>query len=82
MISRSTEAGVTTYTGEVRNGVVVLPEGVALPEGTVVRVQPIEEVPRRSALAERLLRIAGTAEGLPEDLAENLDHYLHGRPRR
>jgi hypothetical protein len=25
---------------------------------------------------------AGKAEGLPSDLAENHDHYLHGAPRR
>ncbi|MDO8539841.1 MAG: hypothetical protein Q7S40_05320 [Opitutaceae bacterium] len=29
-----------------------------------------------------LLRVAGTAEGLPPDLAVNHDHYLYGRPRR
>ena len=29
-----------------------------------------------------LLRIAGTAEGLPPDLARNHDHYLYGAPRR
>lgn len=29
-----------------------------------------------------LLRLAGTAEGLPPDLAENHDHYLYGMPRR
>ena len=29
-----------------------------------------------------LLEIAGTAEGLPTDFAENHDHYLHGTPKR
>lgn len=29
-----------------------------------------------------LLKIAGTAEGLPADLAQNHDHYLYGLPRR
>ena len=29
-----------------------------------------------------LLELAGTAEGLPEDLAEQHDHYLHGTPKR
>ncbi len=28
-----------------------------------------------------LLRNAGTAEGLPADLARNHDHYLYGAPR-
>jgi hypothetical protein len=30
---------------------------------------------------EALLEIAGTAEGLPADFAENHDHYLHGAPK-
>lgn len=29
-----------------------------------------------------LLDVAGTAEGLPPDLAENHDHYLYGTPSR
>ena len=28
-----------------------------------------------------LLEVAGSAEGLPEDLAHNHDHYLHGATR-
>ena len=31
---------------------------------------------------EALLEVAGTAQGLPKDLAQNHDHYLHGVPRR
>jgi hypothetical protein len=31
---------------------------------------------------EALREVAGTAEGLPADLAHNHDHYLHGTPRR
>ena len=31
---------------------------------------------------EALLEVAGTAQGLPSDLAQNHDHYLHGTPRR
>ena len=33
-------------------------------------------------LSAGLRRLAGRAEGLPEDLAENLDHYLHGHPKK
>jgi len=29
-----------------------------------------------------LLELAGTAEGLPSDLAHNHDHYLHGSARQ
>jgi len=31
---------------------------------------------------EALLELAGSATGLPADLAQNHDHYLHGAPRR
>ena len=31
---------------------------------------------------EALLELAGSAQGLPDDLAHNHDHYLHGAARR
>jgi hypothetical protein len=70
-----------TYTGTVKGGVVELEAGASLPDGTVVRVEP---VPRAASptLSERLKPVIGIAKGLPEDLAENHDHYLHGRPKR
>ena len=36
----------------------------------------------QSNIWDRLREFAGTAEGLPEDLAENHDHYLYGTPKR
>jgi hypothetical protein len=36
----------------------------------------------KERLADFLLRVAGTAEGLPEDMAKNHDHYLYGMPKR
>ncbi len=68
------------YTGTVKGGVVVL-EGVTLEDGTVVQVEPLERAPA-STLGQRLKRFAGTARGLPPDMAENHDHYLHGRPKK
>ena len=38
--------------------------------------------PGDKSWGEALLTVAGTAEGLPADLAHNHDHYLHGTPRR
>lgn len=69
------------YTGEVRNGVIVL-EGAppVLPEGARVRVELIESAP--ATMADRLRAVIGRAEGLPADLAEQHDHYLHGQPKR
>lgn len=70
------------YVGHVRNGVVVFEGDPPLAEGTAVRVEPIESEGGGSSLSEKLMRVAGRAGGLPQDLARNHDHYLHGRPRR
>lgn len=36
---------------------------------------------QRLTIGNVLLEFAGTAEGLPRDMARNHDHYLHGTPR-
>jgi hypothetical protein len=78
----------TELTGKVINGVVVLDQPGKLEDGTPVSVRPIE---KRSGLAEdittlreMLLSHAGVIDdaSLPADLAENLDHYLYGSPKR
>jgi hypothetical protein len=69
-----------TFRGRVTNGVVVLEQGAELPEGTEVRVEPVEQ-PARQTLYERFKKFAGIAEGLPEDLAEQHDHYIHESPK-
>ena len=44
---------------------------------------PIQASPsEKESLNAFLLRIAGTANGLPADLAENHDHYLYGTSKR
>jgi hypothetical protein len=68
------------YTGTVQGGVIVL-DGATLQDGTVVQVEPLEPPPA-STLGRRLKRFAGTARGLPADMAENHDHHLHGRPKK
>ncbi|MCI0683174.1 MAG: hypothetical protein L0Y71_13820 [Gemmataceae bacterium] len=67
------------------------PVGVRLPRGEVeVRVRPRPPAPASSteALAptrDWLLALATDAEqaapDLPRDMAENHDHYAHGKPR-
>jgi hypothetical protein len=75
-----------TYRGIVKNGVIVLGETAALPEGTEVRVEPIargENFPSEGpTLAEQFRDVIGTVPDLPSDMAENHDHYLHGAPKR
>lgn len=74
-----------TYQGTVQGGVVVIQGPDRPPEGAQVRVEMME--PRDTAAegrpwAEVLGSVIGKAQGLPEDLAENHDHYIHGTPRR
>ena len=71
-----------TLEGTVRNGTIVLDDPAALTEGMRVELT-IRELPKAaSPLGEILLKHAGKAQGLPEDLAEQHDHYLHGTPKR
>lgn len=78
-----------SYRGKVRNGVVEFEPGAAPPEGAIVRVEAVTPSdsavsdPAPSSIGKRLLKFAGAAgPGLPEDLAENHDHYIHGTPKR
>jgi len=67
--------------GTVRDGLIVLEEGVNLAEGTKVQViLPDEQVGPPTLLG--LLKLAGIAKGLPVDFAQQHDHYLHGTAKR
>ena len=69
--------------GTVQNGVVILDNGQHLADGTRVQVV-VAEVPgeaKESSLAG-LLKLAGTVDDLPPDMAVNHDHYIHGTPKR
>jgi hypothetical protein len=73
------------YQGTVQNGVVVLPNGVNLPEGSPVRVELIEKATSGTARSPKddiLFRMQEYAvdTGIP-DLATNIDHYLYGHPK-
>jgi len=71
--------------GTFRNGVIVPDEATGLQEGTRVRIT-VQETdgtkPKPGTLGERLMVLAGIARGLPADMAEEHDHYIHGTPRR
>ena len=83
--------------GKVSGGVVILEDAKVLPDGTVVRVEPVgaaepagaaepseagEERGDSPTIWEELRKLAGTAKGLPSDLARNHDHYLYGLPKK
>jgi hypothetical protein len=73
------------YQGTIQNGVVVLENGVHLPEGAPVRVELMNKVDSagtRSPKDDVLFRMGEYAidTGIP-DLAVNIDHYLYGHPK-
>jgi hypothetical protein len=69
-----------SFTATVENGSIKLPQGVELPDGTTVHVEPVEK--KIPTLAERLAPWIGIVTDMPSDLAENHDHYLYGIPKR
>ena len=75
-----------SYRGHVKNGVVVLDGDASLPEGVEVVIEPIEAediaTEQPPTLLERLKPFVGAAKGLPADLAQNHDHYIHGTPKK
>lgn len=68
-------------TTTVEEGRITLPPNVDWPNGTIVRVEPVEEE-RQPTVWEVLKKYDGIATDLPTDMAENHDHYIHGVPKR
>ena len=71
-----------SYTGTVENGAVKLPPEAQWPDGTTVRIEKIGPVTGRNNLTSRLRQIAAKLGGLPADLAEQQDHYIHSTVKR
>lgn len=76
-----------TIRGSVQGGKIVLPDGVSLPEGLEVTIEvpandSVDPELAKTDTGRRLLKLAGSCEGLPEDMSVNLDHYLYGTPKR
>jgi hypothetical protein len=69
-----------SITATVENDTIRLPPGIHVPDGTPARV--ILETVGGKTLAERYASLIGITDALPEDMAENHDHYLHGAPKK
>ncbi|MCG3130478.1 MAG: hypothetical protein FLDDKLPJ_01240 [Phycisphaerae bacterium] len=74
------------YHGKVLKGTIVLEGKPELPEGASVSVEVLMDDPAcdedSKLLAEELLKLAGSCEGLPTDYSSQIDHYLYGTPKR
>ena len=62
-----------SITATVENDTIKLPPGVHVPDGTPARI--IFETVTGRTLAERYAGLIGITDALPEDMAENHDHY-------
>ena len=65
--------------GRIQNGVIILNDPIALPEGAAVRVEvvvPAQCTSSGRSLFDVLQPLIGQAHDLPPDAAGNLDHYL------
>jgi hypothetical protein len=74
-------------TGVVTNGQVVFDQPCSIAEGTPVTIRvtvPVaaQQETTQPGLGKRLLKHSGTVPGLPEDLAQQHDHYIHGTAKR
>ena len=72
------------FTGIIKSGVVILPAGVELPEGTEVRIETLDAPGAQGddpfvTAAERL---AKPRAHLPADYALNHGHYVRGEPKK
>lgn len=86
--ANSGEMTTMSFTGTVKDGVVVLPAGLKLPDGLEVQLTvPDSASPEETFVLRETASPFPTVGGLPDDLAINLDYYLHGhqhkqQPRR
>ncbi len=71
-----------SVTGKVKNGVVVLPPNVVLPEGAVVRAETLEVASEDDPLVSAVRKLARPRPHLPRDYALNHGHYANGEPRK
>ena len=60
--------------GVVQNGVIVLDDAAALPDGTRVRITPTPDEENKP-FGERYAKFKGAVPDLPPDLAEQHEHY-------
>ena len=75
------------YMGHVKNGAIVLDDPVLLPDGAALKIEFEAGLPSAgedsgASFTERFAEVLGKVRGLPEDAAENHDHYLYGAAKQ
>ncbi len=68
------------YRGHVKGGVVVF-EAQSPPDGAEVRVEVVEKS-GSADIWNKLRKYSGSIKGLPRDMAQNHDFYIHGAPKK
>ena len=71
-----------SFTGKIRNGVVVLPPEIKLPEGTEVNVEAPDLAPENDPFIQAVLNLAKPRPHWPKDYALNHAHYVKGHPKK
>ena len=71
-----------SFTGKVKNGVVVLPPEANLPEGAEVKVEPLDLIPEDDPFIQAVLKLAKPRPHWPKDYALNHGHYVSGEPKK
>ena len=71
-----------SFTGIVKDGVVVLSADVKLPEGTEVKVEPQDTIPEQDPFLQAILKAAKPRPHWPKDYALNHGHYVSGEPKK
>jgi hypothetical protein len=71
-----------SFTGIIKNGVVILPPDAKLPEGAQVDVVLREAQPQEDSFLQAVAKIARPRPHWPKDYALNHGHYVSGEPRK
>ena len=71
-----------SVTGTVKNGVIVLPAGVVLPEGAEVRVEAPDAASAEDPFLAAVNKTAKPRPHWPKDYVLNHGHYVSGEPKK
>lgn len=71
-----------SFTGIVKDGVVILPADVKLPEGAEVRIEAQDSIPESDPFMQAILKVAKPRPHWPTDYALNHGHYVSGEPKK